>query len=116
MGFGKTARVCRQNAANAVLFYRRVWGRGGVPMSITNSLLQNSEWIVVAIAAAVSMIVGFVSASVSSRKVSLLAKKVERLAQEVDELRGLEDRRLLKEIKYNHGPGEKIEAPPLAHF
>jgi len=29
------------------------------------------------------------------------------LTQEAGELRGLEDRRLLKEIRFNHGPGEK---------
>jgi hypothetical protein len=62
------------------------------------------------------VIAGFVSLTASSRKVSRLAKKVEILAQEVGELRGLEDRRLLKELKSKHISSEKVEAPPLAHF
>jgi outer membrane murein-binding lipoprotein Lpp len=85
-------------------------------MSIPSSLLQNSEWMMVAAAAAVLVIAGFVSLTASSRKVSRLAKKVEILAQEVGELRGLEDRRLLKELKSKHISSEKVEAPPLAHF
>ena len=78
-------------------------------------LLQNSEWIV-AVAAAVLVIVGFVLIRASSRKVSRLDKKVAKLAREVDELRGLEERRLLKELKSEHKQSAEIEAPPLAPF
>src|SRR5262249_38716492 len=86
---GKASRVCRQSAAKRVLFYLRVRGARRRPMWTTSSLLQNSEWIVVAIAAAALVIVAFLSLLVSSRKVSRLAKNVEELAREVGELRGL---------------------------
>ena len=65
-------------------------------MTVPSSLLENSEWMVVAVAAAVLVIVWFVSLAVFSRKVSRLAKNVEMLAQEVGELRSMEDRRFLK--------------------
>ena len=84
-------------------------------MSIPTSLLQSSEWIVLG-AAAVLVIVGFVLFRTSSRKVSRLDKKVAKLAREVGELRGLEERRLLKELKSEHKQSAEIEAPPLAPF
>jgi hypothetical protein len=103
--------------------YGNHWGKlteglGGRrrPMTLPSALLENSEWMVVAIAAAVLMIVGFVSLAVFSRKVSRLAKQVEKLALEVNELRSLEERRILKDLRSQHSPGEKIQAPPLAHF
>jgi len=85
-------------------------------MSLPSSLLQNSEWMAVAVAVAVLVIVWFVLLAVLSRKISRLAKNVEKLAREVDELHSLEHRRLLKELNAKHSPGEKIEAPPLAYF
>ena len=85
-------------------------------MTLPSELLENSEWMVVAVAAAVLVIVGFVSLAVFSRKVSRLTKNVEKLAQEVNELRSLEERRILKDLRSQHSPGEKIQAPPLAHF
>jgi hypothetical protein len=62
------------------------------------------------------VIAGFVFLRASSRKVSRLDKKVEKLAREVSELRGLEERRLLKELKSEHKQSVEIEAPPLAPF
>ena len=85
-------------------------------MTLPSALLENSEWMVVAVAAAVLVIVWFVSLAVFSRKVSRLAKNVEMLAQEVNELRALEERHILKDLRSQHSPGEKIQAPPLAHF
>ena len=85
-------------------------------MTLPSALLENSEWMVVAVAAAVLVIVWFVSLAVFSRKVSRLAKNVEMLAQEVNELRSLEERHILKDLRSQHSPGEKIQAPPLAHF
>jgi uncharacterized protein YoxC len=84
-------------------------------VTLPSALLENSEWMVVAVAAAVLVIVWFVSLAVFSRKVSRLAKNVEMLAQEVNELRGLEERHILKDLRSQHSPGEKIQAPPLAH-
>ena len=85
-------------------------------MTLPSALLENSEWMVVAIPAVVLVIVGFVSLAVFSHKVSRLAKNLEKLAQEVNELRSLEERRILKDLRSQHSPGEKIQAPPLAHF
>ena len=86
------------------------------PVTLPSALFENSEWMVVAIAAAVLVIVGVVSLAVFSRKVSRLAKNVEKLAQEVNELRNSEERHILKDLRSQHSPGEKIQAPPLAHF
>jgi len=52
--------------------------------------------MVAAVAAALLVIVGFVSLAVFGSKVCRLTKKVEMLAQEVGELRSMEDRRFLK--------------------
>jgi len=75
-------------------------------MTVPSSLLENSEWMVAAVAAALLVIIGLVSLAAFSR-VSRLAKHVEKHAREVGELHSLEDRRLLKELKAKHGPGEK---------
>jgi len=84
-------------------------------MTVPSSLLENSEWMVAAVAAALLVIIGLVSLAAFSR-VSRLAKHVEKHAREVGELHSLEDRRLLKELKAKHSPDEKVEAPPLAHL
>jgi hypothetical protein len=65
-------------------------------MTVPSSLLENSDWMVAAVAAALLVIVGFVSLAVFGSKVCRLTKKVEMLAQEVGELRSMEDRRFLK--------------------